>query len=62
MAYNINLSNNELLVTIEDGTTENNFTSLTLIGQNFPGYGEFLNENFVRLLENPGFRPMASLN
>ena len=60
MAYNINLSNNELLVTIEDGTTENNFTSLTLIGQNFPGYGEFLNENFVRLLEN--FSNSASPN
>jgi len=52
MAYNINLTNNNLLVAVEDGTSDNNFTSLTLIGKNFAGYGEVLNENFVHLLEN----------
>jgi hypothetical protein len=52
MAYNITLTNGHNLVTVADGTTESNFTSLTLIGKNFAGYGAFLNENFVKLLEN----------
>ena len=52
MAYNINLTNDNLLVAVEDGTSDVSFTSLTLIGKNFAGYGEVLNENFVHLLEN----------
>ena len=51
MAYTIKLSNNSTLATISDGTTDSS-TSLTLIGRNFAGYGTFLNENFVYLLEN----------
>ena len=39
-------------ITVDDGDTNDNSTSLTLIGKNFPGYGVFLNQNFVRLLEN----------
>lgn len=52
MAYNITLSNGEALVTIADGTVDVNFTSLSLIGKNFAGYGALMNENFVYLLEN----------
>jgi len=52
MAYNINLSNGEPLVTIADGTVDVNFTSLSLIGKNFAGYGQLMNENWVYLLEN----------
>ena len=52
MAYNITLSNGEALVTVADGTVDVNFTSLSLIGKNFAGYGAFMNENFVYLLEN----------
>ena len=52
MAYNITLTNGTNLVTVADGTTEQNYTSLTLIGKNFAGYGSFLNENFVKILEN----------
>ncbi len=52
MAYNINLTNGATLVTLADGTTDTTYSSLTLIGKNFAGYGEFLNENFVKLLEN----------
>ena len=52
MAYNITLSNGEALVTVADGTVDVNFTSLSLIGTNFAGYGAFMNENFVYLLEN----------
>lgn len=52
MAYNITLSNGEPLVTIADGTVDINYTSLSLIGKNFAGYGQLMNENWVHLLEN----------
>ena len=52
MAYNISLSNGEPLVTIADGTVDVNYTSLNLVGKNFSGYGQLMNENFVHLLEN----------
>lgn len=52
MAYNVNKSNGDLLVVVEDGTADVTSTSLSLIGKNYPGYGEFLNENFVHLMEN----------
>lgn len=52
MAYNITLSNGEPLVTVADGTVDVNFTSLNLIGKNFSGYGQLMNENWVYLLEN----------
>ena len=52
MAYNITLSNGTNLVTVADGSIDTNYTSLKLIGKNVAGYGEFLNENFVNLLEN----------
>jgi hypothetical protein len=51
MAYTINKTNGTILATIADGTI-NSDTSLTLVGKNYAGYGEFLDENFVRLLEN----------
>ena len=52
MAYNISLTNGEPLVTIADNTVDVNYTSLSLIGKNYSGYGQVLNENFVHLLEN----------
>lgn len=52
MAYNITQTNGTNLVTVADGTVDTSYTSLTLIGKNFAGYGEFQNENFVKLLEN----------
>jgi len=52
MSYIINLTNGQSLKILSDGTTDNDSTSLTLIGKNYAGYGEFLNENFVHLLEN----------
>lgn len=52
MAYNISLSNGEPLVTIADGTVDINYTSLSLIGKNFAGYGQLMNENWVHMLEN----------
>jgi len=52
MAYNITLTNGDSLVTIADGTADVNYTSLTLVGKNFAGYGQFMNNNLVGLLEN----------
>jgi len=51
MAYTINKSNGESII-VSDGTVDNTSTSLVLIGKNYAGYGAFLNDNFVRLLEN----------
>jgi hypothetical protein len=52
MAYNLALTNTSALTTIADGTADTTSTSLTLVGKNYPGYGVFLNENLVYLLEN----------
>ena len=52
MAYNIVKSDGTPLVSVNDGQTNNTATSLTLVGKNFAGYGTFLNENFLKLLEN----------
>ena len=37
---------------LQDGTVDSNTTSLSLVGKNYPGYGQLLNENFIDLLEN----------
>ena len=52
MAYNLVKSDGTPLATIADGQTNTTATSLTLVGKNFAGYGTFLNENFVKLLEH----------
>ena len=39
-------------ITIIDGTKNSQSTSLTLIGRNYPGYGQAIAENLVQLLEN----------
>ena len=51
MAYTINKTSGAILATVSDGTIDTT-TNLTLVGKNYAGYGEFLNENFVKLLEN----------
>ena len=54
MSYTINLTNGTTLIPggLSDGTVDTAHTSLTLIGRDYAGYGQFLNENFVYLLEN----------
>ena len=52
MAYTVNTTNGSILATVADGTIDTTTTNLTLIGKNYSGYGELLNENFVKLLEN----------
>ena len=51
MAYTINKTDGTVVTTITDGTSDNT-TSLQLFGKSFSGFGEGLNENFVKLLEN----------
>ena len=52
MSYTIINADGTTLATLAPGTSDSATTSLTLVGKNFPGYGQFLNENFVLLLEN----------
>ena len=51
VAYVITLTNGTALTTIADSTIDTT-TSLTLIGRNFAGYGGYIAEDFVYLLEN----------
>ena len=51
MAYTINKTDGTVVATITDGTIDNT-TSLTLFGKSYSGFGELLNENLVKLLEN----------
>ena len=52
MAYIVNRSDGSVLATVPDGSVNTTSSSITLIGKNYAGYGEALNENFVRMLEN----------
>ena len=51
MAYTINKTDGTVVATITDGTI-NTSTSLTLFGKSYSGFGELLNEDLVKLLEN----------
>jgi hypothetical protein len=51
MAYVINKTNGSILATVADGTVDTS-SSITLVGRNYSGYGEFLGENFIKMLEN----------
>jgi len=52
MPYIITTTSGSTLTTIADDTVNTLSTSLTLVGKNYAGYGIFLNENFIGLLEN----------
>jgi hypothetical protein len=51
MAYTINKTDGTAVTTITDGTVDNT-TSVQLFGKSYSGFGEGLNENLVKLLEN----------
>ena len=51
MSYVIYKNNGEKLTVVDDGTI-NQSTDLTLIGRNYPSYGQVLDQNFIKLLEN----------
>ena len=52
MAYQINKTDGTVVATVADGQIDTLSTDLTLIGKNYSGFGEALNENFIKLLEN----------
>ena len=52
MPYTINRTNGAKITVVNDGTINSTSLDITLIGQNYTGYGEAFNENFVKLLEN----------
>lgn len=52
MAYTINKTDGTILATVADGQVDTLSSDLTLIGKNYSGFGESINENFIKLLEN----------
>jgi len=52
VSYQLNKTNGDLLTDLVDGQIDNLSTNLTLVGRNYSGYGEYFNENFIKLLEN----------
>jgi hypothetical protein len=52
MPYIITTTAGATLTTVADDVVNTTSTSLSLIGKNYAGYGIFLNENFISLLEN----------
>jgi hypothetical protein len=52
MSYTILKTDGSALTSVVDGSIDQLSTDLTLIGKNFSGFGVFINDNFVRLLEN----------
>ena len=52
MSYQLNKTDGTLLLDLIDGQIDTTSTNLTLVGRNYSGYGEYFNENFIKLLEN----------
>ena len=52
MSYQLNKTDGTLLLDLIDGQIDTSSTNLTLVGRNYTGYGEYFNENFIKLLEN----------
>jgi hypothetical protein len=52
MSYTIYNTDGTILLTLGDGKIDQLTTSLTLIGKNVNSYGEYFNNNLIKLLEN----------
>ena len=52
MSYTVNKTNGSVLTIVGDGTVDATSTDITLVGRKYSGYGEVLNENNIKLLEN----------
>jgi hypothetical protein len=52
MSYIINLPNGQTLGSVADGTINNTATSLTLVGRNYSGYGQIIQNDLIALLVN----------
>lgn len=51
MAYILNKTNGSVVTTLSNGSIDKT-TDLTFVGKNYAGYGEVINEDLLRLLEN----------
>ena len=47
MSYILNKTHGTLLVTLVDGAIDTTSTDITLVGRNYKGFGEFINENYT---------------
>ncbi len=52
MSYKLNKTDGTLLVDLVDGQLDTSTTDISLIGKNYSGFGESLNENLIKMLEN----------
>ena len=52
MAYIIYNNDNTVLLTLADGEIDTDTTALTLVGKNVNNYGQYVNNNFTKLLTN----------
>lgn len=52
MSYTLNKTDGTIVAVVPDGQIDNLSTDLTLIGRNYSGFGEVLNENLIKLLEH----------
>lgn len=52
MTYKINKTDGSLLVEVIDNEINTSAADVALIGKNVTGFGEYINENFIKLLEN----------
>jgi hypothetical protein len=52
MTYKINKTDGSLLVEVIDNEINTSAADIALIGKNVSGFGEYINENFIKLLEN----------
>ena len=51
MPYIINTYNGTQIAVVQDGTVDNT-TDVKLVGKNYAGFGEIINENFIHILES----------
>lgn len=51
MPYILNKTNGAIIATVQDASLDTS-TDLIFVGRNYAGYGEWQNENFLKLLEN----------
>ena len=63
MPYIVNTYNGQQIAIVNDGAIDQT-TDIKLIGRNYAGFGEILNENMINLMENfsgttPPPRPLA---
>jgi hypothetical protein len=63
MAYTLYNSDGSILTILADSTVDQSTTSLALVGKNTNSYGQYFNENFIKLLSNgASSEPNRTLN